>query len=103
MKSLLPRNLPSSEDLLEELTDYEVVMEGLADDGSPSVYYHTNSTRELSATIGDVLYKIQDLEASAMMVPSAMIAASSTSVNLTIKLSVQLLKSPSIGNSAKLA
>jgi hypothetical protein len=102
MKSLLPRNLPSPEDLLEELTDYEVVMEGLADDGSPSVYDHTNSTRELSATIGDVLYKIQDLEASAMMVPSAMIA-SSTSVNLTIKLSVQLLKSPSMANSSKLA
>ncbi len=37
-------------------------MEGLADDGSPSVYYRTESTSELSSSIGDVLYKIQDLE-----------------------------------------
>ena len=50
------------DDLLQELPDYEEVMEGLADDGSPSVYYHTDSTRELSATVGDVLYKIQDME-----------------------------------------
>ena len=54
------RGLP--DELLQELPDYEEVMEGLADDGSPSVYYHTDSTRELSATVGDVLYKIQDME-----------------------------------------
>ena len=51
-------------------------MEGLADDGSPSVYYHTDSTRELSATIGDVLYKIQDLEVGESIVKLTLIISS---------------------------
>ena len=48
--------------MLEELSDFEFVMEGLADDGAPSAYYQTDRTRELSISLGDVLYKIQDLE-----------------------------------------
>ncbi|GAX82061.1 hypothetical protein CEUSTIGMA_g9489.t1 [Chlamydomonas eustigma] len=53
-----------TDDLADILKDYEHVMEGQADDGAPSVYFHTQSTRDLSASVGDVLYKIQDLEAT---------------------------------------
>jgi hypothetical protein len=56
-----------SDDLAGILKDYVRVMEGQADDGVPSVYFHTQSTRDLSSSVGDVLYKIQDLEARRSM------------------------------------
>ncbi|KAG1678264.1 hypothetical protein FOA52_013885 [Chlamydomonas sp. UWO 241] len=53
---------PLTDDLLAQLPDYSLVMEGAADDGTPSVYYHSDTTQELSSSMGDVLYKISDLE-----------------------------------------
>ncbi|KAJ9533811.1 hypothetical protein QJQ45_026904, partial [Haematococcus lacustris] len=52
-----------AEELLEYLEDYERAFEGHCEQGY-AIYYRTNSTQELSRRFGDMLYKIQDLEAS---------------------------------------
>lgn len=53
------------------LPDYTLAMTGTADDGSESVYYHTDTTRELSNEVGDVLYQIRDLEVGSLCFASA--------------------------------
>ena len=48
-------------DLLDALPDYELVFEGVGDDGW-AAYYRCDVTRDLNARFGDMQYKIQDLE-----------------------------------------
>ena len=52
---------PLPEDLLDALPDYSLAFEADGDDGH-CAYYYCDRTRELSEQLGDLLYKIQDLE-----------------------------------------
>ncbi|MEW5317629.1 MAG: hypothetical protein WDW38_008911 [Sanguina aurantia] len=50
-------------DLLDALPDYERAFEGDSEVGH-SIYYRCTSTHQLDETFGDMLYQIQDLEAT---------------------------------------
>eukprot|EP00955_Chlamydomonas_euryale_P032770 344517-Chlamydomonas_euryale.AAC.13 len=73
---------PLTDDLLMELSDYTLAMEGHADDGAPSAYYHTDTTRSLNDQVGDVLYKIKDLEGSLCCELSRRLLSYSTQLHL---------------------
>ena len=61
-----------SPELQELLPDYELAFAGHGEQAGPTgdhdntfaAYYYTNSTQQLNQQFGDMLYKIQDLEAS---------------------------------------